>query len=94
MTEGSGEKDPIIRTYRQAKRLVRIVIGFTALVLGGIMLVTPGPGTPTIVVGLAILATEFVWARNLLNRFKNQANNIKNSFLNSINHKTGNSKHS
>ena len=71
-----------IKTIRQAKRLIKIVIGFTALLFGCIMILTPGPGLVTILAGLAILGTEFVWARKLMKRFKQEANNAKNSFLN------------
>ncbi len=76
------KRSPIIKTVQQAKRLIKIVIGFTILLVGCIMLLTPGPGIATIVGGLAILATEFVWARRLMKRFKDGANNLKNSILN------------
>ena len=71
-----------IKTIRQAKRLIKIVIGFTVLLFGCIMILTPGPGLVTILAGLAILGTEFVWARKLMKRFKQEANNVKNSILN------------
>ena len=71
-----------IKTLKQAKRLIKVVIGFTVLLLGVIMLVTPGPGIVTIVLGLAILGTEFVWAKKLMKRFEKEANNVKNSFVN------------
>jgi uncharacterized protein (TIGR02611 family) len=74
-----------VKTLKQARRLVLIVIGFTVILLGIIMLVTPGPGVATIVGGVAILATEFVWAKKLLKRFGDGANNLKNSFLNNFN---------
>lgn len=78
---------PIIKTLKQAKRVISVLFGFTVLLLGVIMLVTPGPGIPAIVVGLAILGTEFVWARRLLKKFKDGANNIKNSVFNNKNKK-------
>ena len=59
-------------TYRKARRLVVTLIGGTVLVLGIALLVLPGPGTVVIVVGLAILATEWVWARRLLKRLKKE----------------------
>lgn len=59
-------KHLVIRTLGQAKRLVVIVIGFTALVAGIAMIVLPGPAIIVIPVGLAVLATEFIWARKLL----------------------------
>ena len=54
----------------QAKKLVIGVIGFTVLFIGIAMLVLPGPAIIFIPAGLAILATQFVWARNLLKRVK------------------------
>ncbi len=71
-----------IKTVKQAKRLIKVVIGFTVLLLGLIMLVTPGPGIVTIILGLAILGTEFVWAKKLMKRFEKEAVNVKNSFVN------------
>lgn len=56
----------VFRTLGQAKRLVVIVIGFTILAAGVAMIVLPGPAIVVIPVGLAVLATEFVWARKLL----------------------------
>jgi uncharacterized protein (TIGR02611 family) len=64
-------------TLQQAKRLVKVVVGFTLLALGVIMLVTPGPGFVFIGFGLALLAAEFVWARRLLNRLKEQGDRLK-----------------
>ena len=48
------------------RRLVKIVFGFTLLVLGVVMIALPGPGWLTIAAGLAVLAGEYVWARKLL----------------------------
>jgi len=76
------KRGPIITTLKQAKRVITVLIGFTVLLFGVIMLVTPGPGVAAIVVGLAILGTEFVWARRLYKRFEDGANNIKNSVFN------------
>ena len=52
--------------YKTARRLVVGVIGGTVVLLGVVMIVAPGPAIIVIPVGLAILATEFVWARRLL----------------------------
>ena len=52
------------------------------MLVGLIMLVTPGPGIVAILLGLAILGTEFVWAKKLMKRFEKEANNVKNSFVN------------
>lgn len=42
-----------------------MAIGFTLLILGLIMMVTPGPGLLFIFLGLSILALEIEWAREL-----------------------------
>jgi uncharacterized protein (TIGR02611 family) len=69
----------MISTLKQAKRFVVIVIGFTILVLGIALIVLPGPATLVIPLGLAILATEFVWARRLLVRLKREARRLKHT---------------
>ena len=40
------------------------VMGGTVLLIGVIMIVTPGPAILVIPAGLAILATEFAWAKH------------------------------
>lgn len=55
---------------QQARRLIKIVVGFTLLGIGVAMLVLPGPGIVMIMLALAILGAEFVWARRLLDRMK------------------------
>lgn len=57
-------------TLQQAKRLIVMITGFTVLGIGIAMIVLPGPAIVVIPIGLGILATEFVWARNLLHRIK------------------------
>lgn len=59
-------------TYRHARRLVITIIGVTVILFGVALLVLPGPGTVVIVLGVAILATEWVWARRLLKRLKEE----------------------
>jgi tellurite resistance protein TerC len=61
---------------RQIRRLVIAVIGGTVVLIGVAMIVFPGPAIIVIPAGLAILATEFVWARRLLQRFKEKAERI------------------
>jgi uncharacterized protein (TIGR02611 family) len=57
-------------TLAKVKRIVVSLVGFTVLLLGIILIVFPGPAFIVIPVGLAILATEFVWAKNLLEKVK------------------------
>ena len=54
------------------RRLMVLVIGSIVLIAGLLMLVLPGPGILVIIVGLAILATEFVWAERLLIRARDR----------------------
>lgn len=55
------------------KRSAVTLVG-VCLVLGGIALIPlPGPGMLLVVAGLAVLATEYVWARRLLRRAKTEA---------------------
>lgn len=45
--------------------VLTMVLGFLLLILGLIMMVTPGPGLLFIFFGLSILALEIEWAREL-----------------------------
>lgn len=57
-------------TLKKTKRLIITVVGLTVLLLGIALIFLPGPAVIVIPVGLAILATEFAWARRLLKRVK------------------------
>lgn len=60
-------------TWKTARQAVIAVIGGTVVLIGVVLLVTPGPGIGAMILGLAILATEFVWAQRLLTRVKHRA---------------------
>jgi uncharacterized protein (TIGR02611 family) len=47
-----------------------LVVGGTVLVVGVALIILPGPAFLVIPAGLAILATEFLWARRLLRETK------------------------
>ncbi len=55
------------------KRFAVTIVGVALLALGVAMMVLPGPGILVIVAGLAVLATEYVWARRLLVRAQAEA---------------------
>jgi tellurite resistance protein TerC len=57
-------------SYTIARRIVVGVIGGTILLGGFIMILTPGPGLAAILLGLAILAVEFTWAKLWLAKVK------------------------
>jgi hypothetical protein len=56
------------KPLKLAWRIGVVLVGTVLLVAGIIMIVTPGPAVVFIPLGLAVLATEFQWARNLLSR--------------------------
>ena len=65
-------------TEEQARRhvLIRvgtIVIGFIVLIAGLVMLVLPGQGIITVIIGLTILARELPWAERVLEYAKKKA---------------------
>lgn len=45
--------------------VISIALGFILLIMGLILLVTPGPGLLFIFLGLSLLALEIEWAREL-----------------------------
>ena len=69
-SEIAGIKKVVRMTYKVARRFVIGVVGSTVLLLGLIMIVTPGPAFVVIPVGLAILSVEFTWARLWLRRVR------------------------
>jgi uncharacterized protein (TIGR02611 family) len=93
IVEEPGKRVPMIdrvrarqERHRQRHRLYRIgfaALGFLVLAAGIVMLVTPGPGIPVIVLGLAMLALEFAWAERwlerVLNRVEHAAEEVRQS---------------
>ena len=53
---------------RVAKRIVVAVIGGTVTLIGIALILLPGPAFIVIPIGLAILATEFLWAKRWLRK--------------------------
>ena len=70
----------VLRTVEQVRRVFLIIAGFTLLLIGIVMLVTPGPGMVVILLGLGLLAAEFVWARRLMERIKEQGGRLVDRF--------------
>jgi len=70
-----------LTTVEQVRRAFRVIAGFTLLLVGVVMLVTPGPGWLVIFLGLGLLAAEFVWARRLMDRIKRQSGRLKETVL-------------
>ena len=55
------------------RRTAVLLAGGVVVVVGLVMLFTPGPAIVVVPLGLAILASEFEWARRLLRRFGQEA---------------------
>ena len=55
------------------KRLIIAITGGTVVLLGIAMIALPGPAVVVIPAGLAILATEFLWARRAMHQCKGMA---------------------
>jgi uncharacterized protein (TIGR02611 family) len=67
----TGEWNGVVpAALRQVWRLIVLVVGVTVVGIGVAMIVLPGPAFVVIPAGLGILATEFLWARRLLERVK------------------------
>jgi len=62
-------------TYKAARRIVVGLVGLTVLLIGVVMIVTPGPALIVIPVGLAILSIEFAWARVWLKHLRESISN-------------------
>jgi uncharacterized protein (TIGR02611 family) len=87
VTSETGHKPKLIQKLeaqrdRHADRhfVVRwlfVAVGFTLLLGGVVMLVTPGPAFVVIPIGLAILSLQFRWAENLLEHSLEQADRAK-----------------
>lgn len=62
----------ILKSIKQVGRPIVAVIGFTVLLIGIAIIILPGPAFIIIPIGLAILATKFIWARKLLKKVKSK----------------------
>ena len=55
---------------RKIKRVIVAIVGGIVVLIGIVMVILPGPAIIVIPAGLAILATEFLWARKAIRRCK------------------------
>jgi uncharacterized protein (TIGR02611 family) len=64
------------RPLRAIRRVAVTVVGSVVLTAGVLMLVLPGPGLLGVAAGLAILATEYHWARRYVDRVRARAHQV------------------
>src|SRR5213596_1736407 len=69
-------RTPNLDNVKIIKRVIVSVVGATVLLIGVALLVLPGPAFVVIPVGLAILATEYAWARRWLRKARRIASNV------------------
>jgi uncharacterized membrane protein YbaN (DUF454 family) len=59
------------------RKLIVVVIGFTLIAIGGVLIILPGPFTlPFVIGGLFVLAIEFTWAKSLLTKAQESAKKV------------------
>jgi tellurite resistance protein TerC len=69
--------EAVEEAWRRSRRIVILVVGLTILGLSIPIGLLPGPGGIAVALGgLALLATEFVWARKLLKGFKDRTRTV------------------
>ncbi len=74
---------------RNTWRVTVSAAGFALLIVGAIMMVTPGPGLLVIIAGLAVLATQYAWAERALDAAKTRAAKAKDAALRKGRHTNG-----
>ena len=62
---------------KKLKKAARITFGSLLLLLGFIMIVTPGPALVVVPAGLAVLSSDFAWARLALMKLKKKFKSIR-----------------
>ena len=65
-----------LENIKIVKRVIVSVIGATILLIGVALLILPGRAFIVIPVGLAILASEYAWARRWLKKGRQMASNV------------------
>ena len=65
-----------VENIKVVRRIIVSVVGATVLLIGIALLVLPGPAFIVIPIGLAILATEYAWARHWLRKVRQIANGV------------------
>ena len=60
----------IAKSYKMARRITVLVVGFSVLAIGIALIILPGPAFVVVPIGLAILSVEFAWARRWLKKVR------------------------
>jgi uncharacterized protein (TIGR02611 family) len=65
-----------LENIKIVRRIIVSVVGATVLLIGIALLILPGPAFIVIPIGLAILATEYAWARHWLKKVRQIASGL------------------
>lgn len=81
----SGASDSIqsaiANSYSHMKKIIIFTVGLTILLIGLAMLFLPGPGMLVILLGMAVLGTEFTLFKNLQKSIKDNLSKMRDSFF-------------
>ncbi len=65
------------KRFGKARKIIVTIVGGLLVLVGIILIFIPGPAFVVIPAGLALLATEFEWARTLLKKFREWLHTIR-----------------
>ncbi|UCG32251.1 MAG: TerC/Alx family metal homeostasis membrane protein [Phycisphaerales bacterium] len=69
-------EDLVEYSWKQVRRILILLAGATLLLAGLAMIVLPGPAILAIPAGLAMLGSEFLWARQLLAKMRRAGSSV------------------
>jgi hypothetical protein len=69
----ASPKEVLEFLVRSSKRVAVTVVGGVLVLIGLVMMVAPGPGILFLVLGFAVLGTEYAWAAAPLDKTKDTA---------------------
>ena len=72
MVDPASQSGYAAAALKHARRVAVFVLGISVLLAGIVMIVGPGPAVVVIPLGLGILATEFLWARRILDALQHR----------------------
>jgi uncharacterized protein (TIGR02611 family) len=76
--------------FRSTKRIAIFVVGVALILLGVALIPLPGPfSIPLMLAGLAVLATEYVWAERVLDTVKDRVQRASAAAKRSIGRRKG-----
>jgi len=67
---------PAAIAWRWIRRILVLLVGVPLVLVGLLLLVAPGPGTPVLLAGLAVLAIEFPWAQRRMQALRTMARKV------------------